>query len=138
MSVNTEEVLKNHALRITKVRMQVLEFFFSSSKAISHAEIEEAFEEFDRVTIYRTLHSFLEKGLLHKVPDDTGIARYALCHTECDEHAHHDNHVHFKCDVCEKVECLHEVTIPQVSVKSGYVVRSSDLLIQGKCPNCSH
>jgi Fur family transcriptional regulator, ferric uptake regulator len=136
MPTTTEELLKSHTLRVTKVRTRVLEMFREKGKALSHPEIEEEFSDFDRVTLYRTLHSFLEFGLLHKVPDDSGVMRYALCHTECSAHVHHDNHVHFKCELCDKIECLHDVEIPNVDVADGYRVKVAHLLLQGVCPDC--
>lgn len=136
MAIKSEETLKLHSLRVTKVRMALLDFFSKQEKAMSHPEVEEAFNDFDRVTLYRTLHSFLEKGLLHKVPDDSGVTRYALCKTACSEHAHHDNHVHFKCESCDKVECLHDVSIPPVLISTAYEVHASNLLLQGICPDC--
>jgi Fur family ferric uptake transcriptional regulator len=137
MEKATEKLLKNHDLRITKVRTVVLDYFHSQTVALSHADIEQQFvKEFDRVTLYRTLNTFLEKGLVHKVPDDSGVARYAVCRTSCSEHHHMDNHVHFKCEVCEKVECLHELAIPEMKVPAGYEVHSANLLIQGICNRC--
>lgn len=137
METATENLLKEHDLRITKVRTMVLDYFNSQTAALSHADIEQQFvEEFDRVTLYRTLNTFLEKGLVHKVPDDSGVARYAVCKTSCSEHHHLDNHVHFKCEVCDKVECLHELAIPEMNVPAGYHVHSANLLIQGVCNKC--
>jgi Fur family transcriptional regulator, ferric uptake regulator len=136
MSTKTEELLKSHTLRVTKVRTRVLDMFREQAKALSHPEIEEEFSDFDRVTLYRTLHSFLENGLLHKVPDDSGVMRYALCQTDCTAHDHFDNHVHFKCESCEKIECLHDVEIPAVHVPDGYEVQMAHLLLQGICPAC--
>lgn len=132
-----ENLLKNHSLRITKVRMTILDCFAQSKTALSHADIESRFEdEFDRVTIYRTLNSFLDKGLLHKVPDDSNIARFALCKTNCNEHQHFDNHVHFKCEKCSKVQCFHDIAIPNIPDLNEYTIHSANLLIQGICQEC--
>lgn len=139
MNTAVEGILKEHDLRVTKVRLMVLDYFTSHPSALSHADIEAEFErEFDRVTLYRTLNTFLEKGLLHKVPDDKGVARYAVCKTDCTEHAHLDDHVHFKCEVCDKIECLHDLHIPAMKLPQGYVVHSSNLLLQGICGLCSN
>jgi Fur family transcriptional regulator, ferric uptake regulator len=130
--------LKRHSLRTTPVRLDVLEYFRSAGKALSHADLEQHFtKDYDRVTIYRTLNTFLESGLLHKIPDDSGSAKYALCHEACDTHQHADDHVHFKCHVCGSIECLHSSHIPGVSVPEGYTVRSANLLLEGTCSQCS-
>ncbi|MBX7227264.1 MAG: transcriptional repressor [Chitinophagales bacterium] len=138
MSKDLDKILKMHDLRITQVRKDVLAFFSVRKVALSHADIEEHFsKKADRVTIYRTLHSFLEKGVLHKVLDDTGVAKYALCADHCETHQHSDNHVHFKCMKCLNIECLHHVHIPKLNLPTGYALFSSNLLMEGVCKHCS-
>lgn len=90
---------------------------------------------FDRVTIYRTLNAFLESGIIHKIPDDSGATQYALC-DNCDVHEHHDEHIHFKCTVCNKLECLDHYTVPQFEVPQGYTVKTADLVVTGICADC--
>ena len=131
-----QKILKKHALRNTKVRVGVLECFEKSDVALSHADLENQLVDTDRVTLYRTLNSFLEKGLLHKIPDDTGVAKFAMCHENCNEHKHYDNHVHFKCEQCHKVQCFHEISIPEIKELQGYQIYSTDLLVQGMCKDC--
>ncbi len=133
-----DHILKSHDLRITQVRLDILSQFISKQSALSHADLESYFDKkLDRVTIYRTLNSFLENGILHKVTDDTGVAKYALCKHESTEHTHDDNHVHFKCKQCEKIECLHDIEIPKLSLPKKYLVTSSNLLIEGICATCN-
>lgn len=129
--------LKRHNLRVTPIRVDVLEYFRSAGRALSHADLEQHFtKDYDRVTIYRTLNTFLDSGLLHKIPDDSGSAKYALCHDDCGTHHHVDDHVHFKCTACGNIECLHDSHIPSVGVPSGYRIQSSNLLLEGVCPRC--
>lgn len=136
---NLEHILKHHDLRITQVRLEVLQFFQSNKNALTHADLEVYFaKKFDRVTIYRTLTSFLENGLLHKIPDDSGIAKYALCHHEGTEHTHDDHHVHFKCKKCAKIECLHTLEIPKLQLPRKYKMENANLLIEGICAVCNN
>lgn len=133
-----ESILKDHDLRITQVRVELLKYFQEQQKALSHADLEVNFHnKFDRVTIYRTLTSFLEKGILHKIPDDSGIAKYAICHHEGIEHNHDDHHVHFKCKKCEKIECLHSLEIPKLHLPKKYIMENANLLIEGVCAVCN-
>lgn len=135
---STEQLLKQHHLRITEIRLEVLHYFQNSPNALTHANIENYFaNKFDRVTLYRTLTSFLENGLLHKIPDDTGVAKYALCYHESAEHTHDDHHVHFKCRLCDKIECLHELEIPKFTLPKKYKMENVNLLIEGICANCT-
>ena len=133
-----EQILKNHHLRITQVRLEILQYFQDNKNALSHADLETHFDKkFDRVTIYRTLTSFLEKGLLHKIPDDSGTAKYGLCLHQGVTHTHDDEHVHFKCSNCGQTTCLDEVELPAFSLPKGYKVAESNLLLLGTCPECN-
>lgn len=132
------EFLKNHDLRKTPCQMAILESFLDAQTALSHQNIEQLVgDEFDRVTIYRTLTSFEEKGILHKVPDMTGQAKYALCESNCNQHQHKINHVHFKCQKCENVYCLSQIQLPDLNMPEGYKVKEAEFLLSGTCDKCN-
>ena len=96
-----EELLKTHKLRTTSSRAAILGIFFNQQHALSYSDIEkEVSASYDRVTVYRTLKSFLDKGVIHKVLDDSGTLKYALCNDHCSTVEHHHDHVHFKCTKC--------------------------------------
>ena len=86
-------------------------FFYSHSGALSHGEIEKKVgEQFDRVTIYRTLQTFLDKGIIHDIPTADNFIQYALCRDNCSAGHHHDHHVHFVCEQCGNTICLEDVS----------------------------
>ena len=132
-------LLKKHSLRITPSRNEIVGVFIKHGYALSQPEIERALgEKFDRVTIYRTLTSFLESGLIHKVLDDSGASRYALCtHSEEESEAHSDEHIHFKCLECGNTLCLEDLVFPHFKAPKGYDFVSTNVLIEGRCPKCS-
>ena len=99
-------ILKQHKMRMTKSRKAILGVFIVQKKAIGQPDLEKQLANFDRVTIYRTLNAFLENGILHQVLDDMGATKYALCSEHCSEHEHQDEHIHFKCISCERLECI--------------------------------
>ena len=135
-----ENFLKKINLRVTESRVQILSFFQIQEFALSHADIEGALSgKFDRVTIYRTLKSFLEKGLIHKVLDDSGNLKYAICAHQCipEEEQHQHQHAHFKCESCGQTTCLDDVEIPAVNLPKGFALYESNLLVQGVCADCS-
>ncbi len=136
--MQAETLLKNHNLRKTSGRLSVLQCFLKYGKALSHGEVQELVDEkMDRVTLYRILQSFEEKGLLHKVPDDQVSVKYALCdHTHHLHHAHADNHAHFKCNTCGDTVCLEGSSIPEVTIPQGFQVNGSFLLLEGLCNQC--
>lgn len=130
--------LKKHGLRITPCREDVITFFSHKKHSVSHADVEGSLgKKYDRVTLYRTLSSFLESGIIHKVPDDSGTAHFAMCAEECSQHVHYDNHVHFKCNQCNQSKCLNEILVPTLSLPKGYKASSSSLLIEGICSSCN-
>ena len=80
----TRQILKDFKLRSTPGREAILLAFLKRDFAMSHRDVErEVPASFDRVTVYRTLKTFLDKGLIHKVLDDEGSLKYALCNEAC-------------------------------------------------------
>ncbi len=132
----SDQILRAHRLRLTPGRKAILGLFIRRKHALSHADIERWLQpRYDRVTVYRTLRTFLKRGLIHKVLDDEGALKYALCSDTCTATTHHHNHVHFKCNRCGETSCL-EVDIPPVHLPRGYRASEWNLLIQGVCHKC--
>jgi Fur family ferric uptake transcriptional regulator len=137
MLFGVKETLKRNQLSITDSRKKILELFMRSNSALTHADIEkQSGTEFDRVTIYRTLQTFVEKGIIHTIPTTDNSVQYALCKDACTEGHHHDNHVHFMCDDCGTTYCLDHVTVPAITLPKGFKVTQTDVVISGKCMNC--
>ncbi|AWM32504.1 Fur family transcriptional regulator [Hymenobacter nivis] len=129
--------LVRHGLRETPARRAVLALLSGRGYALTGAEVErEISGGIDRVTLYRTLKSFEEHGLVHRVPDDADGLRYAACSIECTARAHFDNHVHFKCGVCRRTYCLNQVPIPAVQLPDGFWAERRDYLLVGTCQLC--
>jgi Fur family ferric uptake transcriptional regulator len=139
MKNNFTDLLKQHNLRNTPCRNEVLKVFTKSSHALSHADIEKkAGKDFDRVTLYRTLTSFLENGLVHKVLDNEGGIKYAMCNHEHEKHGlHSENHIHFKCRSCGQTQCLDHFPIPNFSLPKQYKIEEINLLVEGICQKCA-
>lgn len=133
-----DQKLKAHRIRPTGIRKAILNLFVEADFALSHADIENALaSQCDRVTIYRTLDRFVENGLIHKVVDDSNIAKYALCDSgKCGVHAHHDQHFHFRCERCGRTYCLDMSTLPRVNIPDGYMLHSSHFSGEGVCKHC--
>ena len=122
---------------MTNSRKKILELFLSSAGALAHSDIEKKTgEKFDRVTIYRTLNTFLEKGIIHNIPTPDNSVLYALCIDNCSEGHHHDNHVHFVCSSCGNTTCLPEITIPSVQLPRGFLPEEYQMVVTGLCKSC--
>lgn len=130
-----KEVFSKHKLRNTPIRQEVFEIFKNASQAISHQDIEDVLvEQTDRVTIYRTLQKFLDHGLVHQI-EDGNQTFYALC-DNCEIHDHTDNHVHFKCQCCKAITCVHTSNTIQFSLPKKYKIKKMKVLLEGVCANC--
>jgi Fur family transcriptional regulator, ferric uptake regulator len=139
MSQNPDRILQENKLRITNCRKEVLRIFLKLKSALSHSDLEEILKkDFDRVTIYRTLKTFLDTDLIHRVLDDSGATKYALCaHSHEGNHSHDHEHVHFKCEKCGKTICIDEISLPQIKLPEGYINKEVNLLVTGICNKCS-
>ena len=138
MKKTSSEILKSSALSITEGRKNILDIFLSSANAMAHQDIEsKCKDKFDRVTIYRTLQTFLEKGIIHTIPSSDNTTRYALCNDDCIVSGHHhDNHVHFTCDACGKTICLDETSIPSFHLQKGFRAHQINMIVSGVCKTC--
>jgi Fur family transcriptional regulator, ferric uptake regulator len=138
MPTIVNDILKRNQMSVTGTRKRILELFQQSNGALAHADIEKKTgEQFDRVTIYRTLQTFVEKGIIHTIPTADNSVRYALCKDACTEGHHHDNHVHFICDSCDTTFCLDHVSTPSIQLPNGFTQKQIDVIVSGICNKCA-
>ncbi|MGI8633945.1 MAG: Fur family transcriptional regulator [Segetibacter sp.] len=137
-TISIDDLLKRSQLSVTDSRRKILEVFLGNNGALAHSDIEKKTgEKFDRVTIYRTLQTFVEKGIIHTIPTADNSTLYALCKDECSSSGHHhDNHVHFVCDHCNVTYCMDAVVTPDVTLPKGFKPKIIDVLVTGVCKNC--
>lgn len=132
----TQTILSQHKVRNTVIRQEILQIFLDSAVALSQADIERQIgDRFDRVTIYRTLKTFNDMGIIHQVIDNEAIVKYARCFS-CKTHKHTDRHVHFKCSQCEQTVCLHPTIIVPISLPDGFLAKEYHFLVLGLCKTC--
>ena len=91
---NIEQKLLKKNTNPTSMRILVYDFLEEQQIAMSLSEIESHFYKADRITIYRTLKTFEEKGIVHSIQDNN-TSKYILCDDGCDEKTHKDWHLHF-------------------------------------------
>ncbi len=134
-----EELLKNHGVRITGIRKDIVSVVLESGSAISCKEIKERLgDNFDRVTVYRTLNTFVDEGIMHMVTTPDGVQRYALCASgACENHHHEDRHIHFLCSKCGRTYCLNYHEEPKIDIPKGYMVTSYEISASGICAECA-
>jgi len=119
------EKLESRNIKPTAMRLLVLEYL-----------VEQHFNKSDRTTLYRTLKTFEDKGLVHEIHDLSGSAKYALCADDCSCTYPDDVHVHFYCNSCKKTFCFPDRPVPSISLPEEYQPLSGDFVINGICPAC--
>ncbi|MBX3256556.1 MAG: transcriptional repressor [Chitinophagaceae bacterium] len=138
MAEQISELLRKNQLSVTDNRKKILELFLQSDSALAHHDIEaRTKEKFDRVTVYRTLQTFMDRGIIHTIPTADNSVKYALCKDSCEQGHHHDDHVHFICSSCGTTTCLEEIHIPEIKLPRGYKTKQTEVVISGVCKLCS-
>ena len=137
MTTRVDDLLRRNNLSVTESRKKILNLFLNVQGALAHGDIErKAGEKFDRVTVYRTLQTFVEKGIIHTIPTTDNSVRYALCKDNCTEGHHHDDHVHFICHQCGATLCLEDVVVPEIKMRKGFSVNEIEVVVKGICLDC--
>lgn len=136
MDKQLEEQLKRRSIRPTAMRLLVLNTLQRQSAAISLSDLEHAFERSDRITLYRTLKTFEENGLVHGIDDGTGAPKYALCQDGCECDYAQDMHVHFYCRSCNQTVCLPQLKVPEMDLPPDFAPEEANLVIKGVCAKC--
>lgn len=129
--------LKDHDLRVTEARRELLKVLIESSKSLSIKDLHEALahKSVDLASVYRNLSVFERVGLVHQLIE----GQYKICdHSSCQRHAH----VITECEKCHKVE--EPVTynskdlrlIHQLSQLTPHLKRTHLVTLMGVCKKC--
>lgn len=136
MNEEIENILTSKGISPTAMRILVLEYLQKQTAAVSLQDLERDFQHSDRTTIYRTLKTFEEKGLIHGINDGTESTKYALCADGCKAGNHYDLHLHFYCYSCQQTYCLPKHQVPEVSIPDGFQLKELNLIAKGVCDSC--
>lgn len=134
--MTVEEILHSHSLKSTGCRKYILAELLKSASAMSENELKESYPDlFDRVTLYRTLKTLEDTGIIHRIVLNDNTVKYAL-----NKH-HHENealHSHFHCEKCDEVLCLEGATQFKLELPNEYVIKDVSIVVEGLCANCLH
>ena len=135
MEQDFEKKLIGSGIRPTAMRLLVLKHLEAQTHSVSLNGLEAGLNHSDRITLYRTLKTFEEKGIVHRVEDGSGSAKFALC-ADCETDQHHDTHIHFSCTACKETYCLHKIKIPKIELPAGFKPEDINLTVKGICDKC--
>ncbi len=131
-----EKALKAKKIRITPFRTAVYSVFEMNENAISVNYIENQLQGFDRITLYRTLKLFKEKGIIHEITFPNKDKKLALCKASCtDKNDHNHEHIHLHCNKCKQVFCVEAPNYPKLKLE-GYQIDKLEIQATGICNNC--
>jgi Fur family ferric uptake transcriptional regulator len=136
LEIKAREMLKAAQLYCTHVRIDILIVLMRAGKPLSQDQIASFSGEkrFDKVTIYRTLESLLDVGLVHKAFMDKRAWHFELA-DNCTEQ---QCHPHFTCTSCGSTHCLMGISLPMAkSPHKGFVIQRQQVRLEGLCPACA-
>ncbi|MDT0690898.1 transcriptional repressor [Salegentibacter sp. F188] len=136
MKKDLEKQLEQKKVRPTAMRLLVLDTLQRQKTAVGLDDLEETLEKADRTTLYRTLKTFEEMKLVHRIEDGAGATKFALCGEGC-ECAPKDIHVHFYCNICQETFCLPKSEVPDVPLPENFIPVETKVLVKGICQNCA-
>lgn len=127
--------LEAKGIKPTANRILVLKVLEKERTPLSLSHLERLMVSMDKSSIFRTLTLFLEHDVVHAFEDGRGILNYELCEEEgkCD---HHDGHIHFYCESCQRSFCMEDIHIPSFVLPEGFFPHSVSFVIKGECPEC--
>ncbi len=135
--MKAEQLLRKCGLSRTSARLQVIDLLAQSERPVSGTEIlERLAHRCDKSTVYRTVNALFDKGMLTRVIVDHEV-KYTLKTGHTEGSGHPGDHVHFKCENCNKVYCLKELPIDDYDLPEGFIKSENHFLIIGTCGTCT-
>jgi Fur family ferric uptake transcriptional regulator len=129
--------LDRQGVRQTAVRLAVLETLGQAPRALRASEILELVRKrrrVNKVTVYRILEDFTQRGLLRRLALEGRVCHYELA---CE---HHPPHPHFQCHACREVQCLEPVPLERMWTgllgPVGNRADHIDIRVAGLCHKC--
>ncbi|MDN3706948.1 transcriptional repressor [Myroides ceti] len=133
---NLENKLLKRDIKPTSVRLLILKSMTEFKTAFSLTDLETALETVNKSTIFRTLHLFLEKLLIHTIDDGSGSMKYSICSDDC-MCTLGELHVHFTCNKCKNTYCLESISIPSIQLPEQFLLQNVNFVMKGLCSKCS-
>lgn len=137
MESDLDKQLEKRKIKPTAMRLIVLDYFHKHSHALSLKDLENGLESTDKVTLFRTLKTFEEHKIIHRIDDGSGAVKYAICGDSCECDYPQDIHVHFHCKICDETQCLPKVKVPAINLPNGFSPDEANVVVKGICDKCT-
>lgn len=130
-----KSLLKKSKIRATPIRLDLVKHLHLYGSATPYTSIQKRFESADRITLYRTIQTLEQRGIIHRAYSDKSETYYALCDHQCTSTDHFHDHVHFQCNVCDTVSC--EDVPGRISIKlPDFQIDKINIHLTGVCKSC--
>lgn len=136
MSYSLEELkteLSQHNIKLSYQRLKILEYLMENRTHPSvdtiYNDLKDTITTLSRTTIYNTVNSLVDAGLLRAVVSSANEVHYDI---------YTANHAHFECQKCHKLIDLEYDfdALPKPAGLDGCTVTETSLLFLGVCPDC--
>mgnify|MGYP001023616098 CR=1 FL=1 len=135
VSEGLQTTLRAHGLQVTAQRLAVLRAARERPHATANElidDVRDAIGSVSRQSVYDTLNSFSERGILRRIQPAGSLARY--------ESRVGDNHHHLVCRRCDRmvdVDCAVGDT-PCLTPDDGmdFLIDEAEVIYWGVCPEC--
>lgn len=129
-------MLKEVRLYCTEARVAVLTVLMEAGGPLRQDQIAGWLEShtLNKVTVYRTLDSLVEAGLVHRA-----FMQNRAWHFELADHCSEKQcHPHFTCTNCGVTRCMTDVSLPMAQIhQKGYIINRQQVRLEGLCPACT-
>ncbi|MCM1066609.1 MAG: transcriptional repressor [Muribaculaceae bacterium] len=130
---NQIHILRQYGVRPSVHRLAVLDYVSNRRTHPTADEVYAAvavdFPSVSKTTVYNSLHTLVEAGVLRELDIESPSMRYDL--------ALQQPHSHFRCSRCGKIFDMALPAQLDSIVQPGFVVETTDLFFVGLCPECS-
>lgn len=125
-------ILKTHGLKKTKARVELLEML-SQHHCLDISEIESKIigSVCDQATLFRTLKTFIDRGIIRK----SKLKKRVLYELSCSGHHHH----HFICNSCKKIIPFDGCRLDffkKIAKEHGFEIQEHTMEFYGLCKQC--
>jgi Fur family transcriptional regulator, ferric uptake regulator len=125
-------LLKQSGIKLTAPRKEVLKSL--SSSPLSAQEVHQLLKQkgfnTDLVTVYRTLETFENLGLVEKIQFEDKVTRFEL------KEPHHHHLICLKCGLIEDIVMDEDKLVQQIEDQSQFKLEKHSLEFYGFCAKC--
>jgi Fe2+ or Zn2+ uptake regulation protein len=129
-------MLKEARLYCTEARVAILRVLMEAASPLRQDQIGNRLESrtLNKVTVYRTLDSLVEAGLVHRA-----FMQNRAWHFELADHCSEKQcHPHFTCTSCGVTRCMTDISLPMARIpQEGFIINRQQVRLEGLCPACA-